>query len=225
MTVVSLFRNQCRREMLLQFRQRRTLLFATLFFAMVTVFFPLTISPDPALLRQIAPGVFWIALLLAFLMAAERLFQEDYLDGVIEQWLVSGLPLSVLVAAKLVVHWFFQLLPILLVGFLLGTLFHLSLSERLVLMASFIVATPAILLLCALAAAFSTSMQQKGVLMALILLPLVIPIMIFGSGAVIAAMQQLPVQGYFAMLAALSLLAVAFLPWAIAAIIRVSLSD
>lgn len=217
--------NQFQREMLLQVREPRSLLFSALFFAMVIVFFPLTISPDPHLLRQIAPGVFWIALLLALLMASERLFQEDFNDGVIEQWLVCGIPVSILVLAKLSVHCVLNLLPIVILSFVLGALFDLSLSERLTVTVSFILGTPAILFLSALAAAFCTSMQQKGVLIALILLPLVIPVMIFGSGALNAAMQQLPGAGYLAILLALSILAIAFLPIAIAAIIRISLTD
>lgn len=221
----TIYIKQFRREMLLQVREPRTLLFSALFFAMVIVFFPLTISPDPQLLRQIAPGVFWIALLLALLMASERLFQEDFNDGVIEQWLVSGIPVSILVLAKLSVHCVLNLLPILILSFVLGALFDLSLNERLVLVLSFILGTPAILFLAALAAAFCTSMQQKGVLIALILLPLVIPVMIFGSGALNAAMQQLPVAGFLAILLALSILAISFLPFAIAAIIRISLTD
>ena len=219
------FGQQVRREWLLQVREPRSVLFSALFFAMVIVFFPLTISPDPALLRQLAPGVFWIALLLALLMASERLFQDDFNDGVIEQWLVSGIPVCILVLAKLTVHSVLNLLPILILSVLLGALFDLSLSERGVVVLSFILATPAILFLAALAAAFCTSMQQKGVLIALILLPLVIPVMIFGSGALSAAMQQLSVMGYFAILLALSILAIAFLPFATAAIIRISLTD
>ncbi|OGV44412.1 MAG: heme exporter protein CcmB [Legionellales bacterium RIFCSPHIGHO2_12_FULL_42_9] len=225
MSLMRIFVKQVRREWLLQVREPRSVLFSALFFAMVIVFFPLTISPNPVLLRQLAPGVFWIALLLALLMASERLFQEDFNDGVIEQWLVSGIPVCSLVLAKLAVHSVLNLLPILMLSIILAALFDLSLFERLVVMVSFILATPAILFLAALSAAFCTSMQQKGVLIALILLPLVIPVMIFGSGALNAAMQQLPVMGYFAILLALSILAIAFLPFAIAQIIRISLTD
>src|SRR3990167_232771 len=225
MSLMRIFVKQVRRELLLQVREPRSVLFSALFFAMVIVFFPLTISPNPVLLRQLAPGVFWIALLLALLMASERLFQEDFNDGVIEQWLVSGIPVCSLVLAKLAVHSVLNLLPILMLSIILAALFDLSLFERLVVMVSFILATPAILFLAALSAAFCTSMQQKGVLIALILLPLVIPVMIFGSGALNAAMQQLPVMGYFAILLALSILAIAFLPFAIAQIIRISLTD
>ena len=225
MDLIQIYVNQFRREQLLQVREPRSVVFSVLFFAMIMVFFPLTITPEPHLLRQIAPGVFWIAVLLALLMASERLFQEDFNDGVIEQWLVSGSPISILVMAKLSVHWLLNLLPIIILSFVLGALFDLSLAERWVVIGSFILGTPSILFLSALAASFCTSMQQKGVLIALILLPLVVPVMIFGSGALNAAMFALPVKGYFAILLALSILAIAFLPFAIAAIIRISLTD
>ena len=220
-----LFQLQCRRELLLQRREPRNWLFSALFFAMITVFFPLTIAPDPMLLRQMAAGVLWTALLLTFLLASERLFQSDYQEGVIEQWLVSGQPVPVYILAKMVVYWLVNVLPILSLCPFMGALFHLSGYECVVVMLSFVLATPVMVLLCALAAAFCTSMQQKGVLIALILWPLVIPVMIFGSGALHAAMLGLPVTGYLAILLALSILAVACLPFAIAAIVRVSLVD
>ena len=203
MDLIQIYVNQFRRELLLQVREPRSVVFSVLFFAMIMVFFPLTITPEPHLLRQIAPGVFWIAVLLALLMASERLFQEDFNDGVIEQWLVSGSPISILVMAKLSVHWLLNLLPIIILSFVLGALFDLSLAERWVVIGSFILGPPSILFLS----------------------PLVVPVMIFGSGALNAAMFALPVKGYFAILLALSILAIAFLPFAIAAIIRISLTD
>ena len=223
--ISSLFMNQCRREWLLQWRSPRNLLFSGLFFAMITVFFPFTLAPDPHLLRQVAPGIFWIALLLTFLMAAERLFQTDYDEGVIEQWFVSGVSIPLLVLAKVSIQWLFNVAPIVLLCPIIGALFDLSWFERSVLMASVLFGTPAVFLLCALAAAFCTSMQQKGVLMALGLLPLVVPVMIFASGALSAAMMGMPASGFLAILLAFSLLAVTFLPFAIAAILRISLVE
>lgn len=222
---MQLFMRQCRRELLLQARQPRALLYSTLFFLMMGVFFPLTLSPEPTLLRQIAPGLIWTAMLLAFLLASERLFQQDYEEGVIEQWLISGDSLTLYVCAKVCIHWLLNLLPMLLLCPVFAVLFSLSPYEWFICMQSLILGTPAILFLCALAAAFSTGMQQKGVLVALVLLPLAIPVMMFGSGALNAAMQAMPVGGYMAILLALSLLAMAFLPLAITSIIRISLAD
>ena len=221
----SLFRQQLSREMLLHLRQLRLIINSCLFFLMIVVFFPLTMTPDVELLRTIAPGLVWIAMLLAMFLSAERLFQQDYDDGVIEQWLVSGYPISILVSAKIVIHWFLNLLPMLIFCPFLAILFTLNVHETLILMLSLVCGTPAILLLCALAAAFSTGIQQKGILMALILLPLTIPVMIFGSGTLIAAMQGLPVQGYLALLLAMSIAASGLLPFAVAGVFRVGLVE
>lgn len=222
---LSLFTKQLSRELLLHLRQLRLIINSCLFFLMIVVFFPLTMTPDVTLLRTIAPGLVWIAMLLALFLSSERLFQQDYDDGVIEQWLVSGLPISLMVGAKVLVHWLLNLLPMLLFCPFLAILFRLSLHETVILMLSLICGTPSILLLCALAAAFASGFQQKGVLMALILLPLTIPVMIFGSGTLIAAMQGLPVQGYLALLLAMSLFTSTLLPFAIAGVIRINLVE
>lgn len=220
-----LFSRQCRRELLIHLRQPRLLLHASLFFLMVTVFFPLTIPPDTTTLRTVAPGLIWIAMLLAMLLTSVGLFQQDYEDGVIEQWLISSYPLSIIVAAKLVVHWLLNLVPLLIFCPLMALLFNFSWQEMGILIFSLILGTPAILFLCGLATAFSAGMQQKGVLMALILLPLTVPVMVFGSATLSAVMQGFPVLGYLAILLALSILAVGFLPFAIAAVIRINLAD
>lgn len=225
MSLLTVFRRQFRRETLIHLRQPRLLFQAALFFLMVAVFFPLTMPPDVTLLRTVAPGLVWIAMLLAMLLASVGFFQQDYEDGVVEQWLISGYPLSVIVGAKVLVHWLLNLIPMLIFCPLLALLFNLTAYETTILLFSLIVGTPAILFLCALAAAFSAGMQQKGVLMALILLPLTIPVMVFGSGSLTAVMHGLPVLGYLALLLALSILAVGFLPFAIAAVIRISLAD
>lgn len=213
------------RELLLQIRQPKLLLNAALFFLMIMVFFPLTLPASSALLQQTAPGLIWIALLLATMLASERLFQSDYDDGIIEQWLIFGAPLVLIVAGKIISHWLVTLGALLLFCPLLALLFNFSSYELQILALSLVLGTPAIVCLCALAAAFSSGMQQKGIFMALILLPLTVPVMIFGSGTLTVALQAMPVSGYLALLLAMSIVAGAFLPFAIAAIIRVSLAD
>lgn len=221
----SLFKQQLTREVLMHFRQLRMIVNACLFFLMIMVFFPLTMPPDTLLLRAILPGLVWIAALLAMLLSSERLFQQDYEDGVIEQWLVSGHPVSLFIVAKVLVHWLSTTLPMLLFCPFLALLFALNAHESLILMLSLVCGTPAILFLCALAAALGTGLRQKGVLMALILLPLTIPVMIFGSGAIAAAMQGLSVSGYLAILLAMSVVAAGFLPFAIAGVARIGFVD
>jgi heme exporter protein B len=220
-----LFKRQLSREFTLHLRQPRWIINSSLFFLMVTVFFPLTMPPTLDLLRTIAPGIVWIAMLLSMLLSAEQLFQQDYDDGVIEQWLVSGHSICLLLSAKLTIHWLLILIPMLIFCPFLAVLFSLTTHEMIVLMLSLTCGTPAIIFLCALAAAFSTNLQQKGTLMALILLPLTVPIMVFGSGTLTAAMKGLPIAGYVALLLAMSVIFTGFLPFAIAGVFRTSLID
>lgn len=219
------FYKQSQRELLIHLRQPRLLLNALLFFMMMAVFFPLSVPQNSALLRQVAPGFIWMAALLSMLFASERLFQQDYEDGVIEQWLVSGQSLMIMITAKMAIHWLLILIPLLIFSPLLALLFGFSWQEMGILQLSLLAGTPAIFSLCALAAAFSTGMQQKGIFMALILLPLTVPVLILGSGTMVTAMGEMEVTGHLAILLAFSMLAVSFLPFAIAAIIRINLAD
>ncbi|QDP73033.1 heme exporter protein CcmB [Legionella israelensis] len=222
---IQLFIRQFHREILLHLRQLKTLLNVCLFFVMLIVFFPLTLPPEPAILRTVVPGIIWIAVLLSFLLSSERIFQDDYEHGVIEQWLISGENLPLLIAAKILVHWLINVLPLLLLSPLVAVLFSLSLKEMLILALSLICGTPAILFLCALASVFGIGVNQRSALIVLILLPLTLPLMIFGSAALTMAMQGLDILAYLAILTAISLLAAGFLPFAIASVMRVGLAD
>lgn len=183
----------------------------------------MTMPPEAALLRTIAPGLVWIALLLALFLSSERIFQQDYDDGVLEQWLVSGYPLSLFVISKTVVNWFLNILPMVLFCPLLALLFSLNVHETVVLMLSLCCGSPAIFWFCVLSASFGTGLNQKGVLMAMVLLPLTIPMMIFGSSTLIAAMEGQSIEGYLALLLGMSVAATALLPFAIAGVLRVRL--
>ncbi|MCW8400188.1 heme exporter protein CcmB [Legionella sp. PATHC038] len=218
----SIFAKQCKRELLIQIRQIRFLVNSCLFFLIFLFMFPLTIKPEVVLLRTIAPGLVWMGILLSLLLSAERLFQQDYEQGVMEQWIISGHSLPLLIAAKVIAHWLFNLLPLLALCPLVALLFSLSVWETEVLALTIICGTPSLLFLCALAAAFGVGINQKGLLMALILLPLTLPVLIFGSGTVNIAMQNLPISAYLALLLAMSVVAMGFLPYAIAGIIRIS---
>jgi heme exporter protein B len=217
--------SQLAREWMIHYRNPRQILYSCVFFVMTLVFFPLTISADTTILRTLAPGLIWINLLFAFFLSSERLFQYDYDDGIIEQWLVSGYPVYLLTLIKVGVHGVLNILPMLLLCPFIAMFLHLSIYETGILMFSIICGAPAILFLCALAAAFSTGLKQKGVLMALILFPLTIPVMIFASYTLVSVMQGASPYGYLALLLALSVVAVGFLPFAIAAVIQLSLSD
>lgn len=225
MSPLFLFKQHFKRELLIQIRQLRFLINSCLFFLMILFIFPLTVKPDPVLMKTIAPGLVWMALLLSLLLSSERLFQQDYEQGVIEQWLVSGHSLSLIIGAKTMAHWLFNVLPIILLCPLVALVFSLSLWELWVLIISLLCGTPALLFLCALAASFGVGTNQIGALMALILIPLTLPILIFGSGTLNVAMQGLPISANCALLLAFSLITVAFLPLAIAGVIRISHVD
>lgn len=220
-SLFSLFTRQCKRELLIQVRQVRFLINSCLFLLIFLFMFPLTLKPEIVLLRTIAPGLVWMAILLSMLLSAERLFQQDYEQGVIEQWLVSGQSLPLMVCAKVIAHWLFILLPLLIICPLVSLLFSLTAKETWVLALTIICGTPALLFLCALVAAFGVGISQRGILMALILLPLTLPLLIFGSGTLNVAMNHLPVSGYLALLLAMSVMAVGFLPYAIAGVMRI----
>ena len=224
-TTISLFTTQFRRELLIQWRQIRFLVNSCLFFLMILFIFPLTLKPDVSLMRAIAPGLVWMAMLLSLLLSAERLFTQDYEHGVIEQWLVSGQPLNQLISAKVAAHWLFNLLPLVILSPIIALIFSFSAVEMGVLLISLLCGTPALFFLCALAAAFSTGMRQKGILMALILLPLTVPVLIFGSNTLTAAMDNMQIMGQLAILLAISIVSFSFLPLAIASIIRFGLND
>lgn len=219
------FKKQCHRESLLQLRQPRRLCNAFLFFIMMMVFFPLTMPANSQLLHQLAPGIIWIGVLLAFLLLSDRFFQQDYEDGVLDQWLVSGYPLTSLILAKLVIYWIAIVFPLLVFSPILALVFGFSWEETGILIAALTVSTPGILALTTLAAAFSIGHSQKGLLTALILLPLTLPLMIFGSAVITVANLGGSVSAYLAILLAISLLAVAFLPFAIALVIKIRMED
>lgn len=220
-----LFKRQILRELRIHARQMRVILNTGLFFLMIMVFFPLSLPANSDILRSIAPGLVWVALVFSFFLSSERLFQQDYGDGVIEQWMVSCYPSSIYVVSKILVHWVLNMLPMLAVCPVIALFFGLNAYELGVLTLSLLCGTPFIIFFCALSAVFGVGMKQQGVLIALILLPLVTPVMIFGSGTVLNAMQGLPVKADLALLLACSILAITCLPLAISGILRVSLVD
>lgn len=217
-----LFIKQFKQALLIQMREVRFLMNYCLFFLMILLFFPMTLKPDPILLRTVAPGLFWMALLLSLLLCAERLFQQDYEQGVIEQWLVSGRSLPWIISARIAAHWLLSVIPVVLLCPLLALIFSFNLWETKALILSLLCGSPALIFLCALAAAFGVGISQRGALMALILLPLTLPILIFGSATVTIAMQGLAINGYLALLLAFSVISVGFLPFAIAGVMRIS---
>ena len=218
----SAFRTLLGRDLLLAMR-RRSDLFTTLFFFVIVVsLFPLGIGPEMNTLRLIAPGVFWVAALLASMLALERLFAIDYEDGALEQMLLTPQPLSLLVLAKVLAHWLVTGLPLVLMAPLLGLQYDLSSEALGVMVVSLLLGTPALSLIGAIGAALTLGLRGGGVLVSLLVLPLYIPVLIFGSGAVEATASGLGGQGHLSMLGAILVLSLLFAPLAASAALRIS---
>ncbi len=212
-----------RRDMLLALRLRTDLLTIVFFFAIVVSLFPLGVGADPAMLRIIGPGVVWVAALLASMLALGRLFSGDYSDGTLEQLVLAGEPLAVLALAKVAAHWLATGLPLVLLSPLLGLEFGLNGTALWVLVCSLVIGTPVLSLLGAIGAALTLGVRGGGALTALLVLPLYIPVLIFGAGAVTAAAQGIQFSGHLSVLGAMLFAAIALAPWAQAAAIRIAL--
>lgn len=209
--------------MLLALRRKSEVLTAVFFFVIVVSLFPLGIGPEPALLKKIAPGVLWVAALLATLLGLPRLFSADHLDGTLEQMALSPSPLAVLIAGKILAHWLLCGLPLVLLAPLLGLQFDLDGQTLGILSLSLLLGTPLLSLIGAMGAALTLGVRGGGVLLALLVLPLYIPTLIFGAGAVEAQSAGLGVEGHLSLLAALLALAVFFAPWATTAALKIAL--
>ena len=212
-----------RRDLLLAARRRSEVVTALFFFVVVVSLFPLGIGPEPALLRRIAPGVLWVAALLATLLALPRLFAADHADGTLEQMALSPQPFGLLMAGKVAAHWLLSGLPLVLLAPLLGLQFGLDGETLVVLMLALLLGTPLLSLIGAIGAALTLGLRGGGVLLALLVLPLYIPALIFGAGAVEAHSAGLDTGGHFSVLAAMLALAVFFAPWATTAALRIAL--
>jgi heme exporter protein B len=193
------------------------------FFVIVVSLFPLGIGPEPELLKKIAPGVLWVAALLSTLLGLPRLFAADHLDGTLEQMALSPSPLALLIAGKILAHWLLCGLPLVLLAPLLGLQFALEGQTLFILSLSLLLGTPLLSLIGAMGAALTLGVRGGGVLLALLVLPLYIPTLIFGAGAVEAQSAGLGVEGHLSLLAALLALAVFFAPWATTAALRIAL--
>jgi heme exporter protein B len=212
------------RDLTLAFRHRSEVVNPLLFFVMVVSLFPLGLGPEPNILQRIAPGVIWVAALLAALLSLETIFRSDFEDGSLEQLVLSPHPASVLVIAKVVAHWLVTGLPLILLAPLLAVLFHLPAPAMVALVLTLALGTPVLSLVGAIGVALTVALKRGGVLLSLLLLPLYIPVLIFAASAVDAASGGLPVTAQLSFLGALLALALTLAPLASAAALRISLS-
>lgn len=213
-----------KRDLSLAFRHRGELANPLLFFMMVVTLYPLGVSPDVLLLKKIAPGVIWIAALLAALFSMENLFRGDFEDGALEQMILSPEPLAVLVLAKVTAHWLVTGLPMLLLAPLLGLLLSMPEAAIVTLEATLLLGTPLLSLIGAIGVALTVGLKRGGILLTLLALPLYIPLLIFSTNAVTASSAGMPILGQIYILAAMLVLALTLAPLAIAAALRISMS-
>lgn len=216
------FRAILMRDLTLALR-RRSDIFTTLFFFVIVVsLFPLGIGPELEILRMIAPGVFWVAALLASMLALGRLFSIDFDDGALEQMLLAPQPMFILVLGKVLAHWLITGLPLVVMAPLLGVQYDLSTTALSVLLVTLLMGTPALSLIGAIGAALTLGLRGGGIMVSLLVLPLCIPVLIFGAGAVEASVSGLGEAGHLYMLAAILVLSVLFAPLATSAALRIS---
>jgi heme exporter protein B len=219
----SMFRWIVARDLTLAWRGRADVLSTLFFFVIVVSLFPLGIGPETQLLRSIAPGVVWVAALLASMLSLNRVFSNDYYDGTLEQLLLTPQPLYLVVLGKVLAHWLVSEVPLVLIAPLVGIQFGLAPDTLLVLFVSLLIGTPILSLIGSIGAALTLGLRGGGVLVALLVLPLYIPVLIFGAGAVDSTIIGIDPMANIYLLAALLVLASVFAPWATASALRISL--
>jgi heme exporter protein B len=212
-----------RRDLRLALRQSGDTGLVLGFFVLAVVLFPLGVGPEPAILQRIGAGIVWVAALLAALLSLDRLFEADYQDGGLDLLVLSSLPVELAVLAKCAAHWVATGLPLALISPFLALLVDLDPGAILVLSSSLLIGTPALSLIGSVAAALSLGARRQGAVLSILVLPLYVPPLVFGAGAVEASVAGQGGRAYLLILAALSLAALAFCPWASAAALRQAL--
>ena len=211
-----------RRDVTLAWRRRTDLFTTLIFFVIVIALFPLGIGPELDTLRLIAPGVMWVGALLASMLALEQLFSADHRDGSLEQLLLTPQPLGVIVLGKVIAHWLITGLPLVVLAPVLGLQYDMSADSLKIMVIALLLGTPTLSLLGAIGAALTLGLRTGGILVALLVLPLYIPVLIFGAGAVEATASGLGGQAHLSMLGAILLIALLATPIATSAALRIS---
>ena len=211
------------RDLLLAMRRRSDVLTTLFFFIIVVSLFPLGVGPEMSMLRTMAPGVVWVAALLASMLSLGRMFAGDHLDGTLEQMLLSPQSLPLLVLGKALAHWLVTGVPLVLMAPVLGIQYDLPADALGVLTASLLLGTPVLSLIGAIGAALTLGLRGGGVLVSLLVLPLYIPVLIFGAGAVEASAAGLGASAHMSLLGAFLLASLALAPWTAAVSLRISM--
>lgn len=225
MTALGTFFAMLRRDLLLGYRRLSEIANPLLFFVMVAVMFPLGLGPDPKVLAAIAPGILWVVALLACLMATDGLFRSDYDDGSLEQCVLQPASLYFQVVGKVFTHWLLTGFPLMLLSPVLGLMLQLPEGGFLPLVCSLAIGTLSLSFIGAIGAALTVSLRRGGLLMSLIILPLYVPVLIFGASCVQAGVINMPWIGQLAILGSMTMLALVLAPLAIAAALKLNLAD
>ena len=212
-----------RRDIKLAARNKSEWLNPLLFFIFAAILFPLGIGPDSAVLTQIAPGIIWVVALLAALLSLDTLFRSDFEDGSLEQVVLTPHPFSLLILTKITVHWLLTGVPLILLSPLLATFFHLDASATLILMKTLLLGTPVLSLVGAIGSALTVGLRRGSMLLSLLVLPLYVPVLIFGANAVAASSAGLDIGGHLMIIASLLVLSITLAPLAAAAALRISI--
>ncbi|WP_336996234.1 heme exporter protein CcmB [Leclercia sp. UBA7405] len=210
------------RELRLAWRNGAEILNPLWFFLIVITLFPFGVGTDPQMLAQIAPGVVWVGALLAALLVMDRMFRDDWLDGSLEQMLLLPTPLVAVVLVKIIAHWLMTGLPLMIVSPLAALLLGMNIHDAVVLALTLLLGTPTLSFLGAIGVGLTVGLKRGGVLLSLLVLPLAVPVLIFGTAAVQAAAQGLPVAGYMAILGAFLTASATLCPFATAAALRLT---
>ena len=222
---MSAFAAVLKRDLVLALRRKNEVITSVFFFVVVAALFPLGIGPEMNTLRLVGPGILWVGALLASMLSLGRMFAADHADGSLEQMALSPHSLSVLVAAKILAHWILSGLPLVLLAPVLGLQFDLSANALWILTLSLLLGTPVLSLIGAVGAALTLGVRGGDVLLTLLVLPLYLPALVFGAGAVQAEISGLGASAHLSILSAMVLVAAVFSPWASAAALRVALES
>jgi heme exporter protein B len=222
--VLKIFWSVLHRDLLLAMRRRTDVLTTLFFFVIVVSLFPLGVGTERQVLRILGPGVVWVAALLASMLALERLFAADYEDGTLEQLLLTDQPLALLVLAKVAAHWLLTGLPLVLMAPLVGMQYHLTDPAIGVMMLALLTGTPVLSLIGAIGAGLTLGLRGGGILLSLLILPLYIPVLVYGAGAVeVGAVDLTEARPYLILLSAFLLSGLVLAPFASAAALRISI--
>lgn len=220
-----LFTEIIKRELRIAMRKQAEILNPLWFFLIVITLFPLVVGPAPDLLSKIAGGVAWVAALLSALLSFERLFRDDFIDGSLEQLMLTSQPLALVALAKVVSHWLLTGLPLILLSPVAALLLSLDMHIWWALALTLLIGTPVLSCIGAIGVALTVGLRKGGVLLSLLVVPLFIPVLIFSASVLDAATLNLPYQGQLAIIGAMTVASLTLAPFAVAAALRVSLDN